>query len=315
MYHKLARVIILTMVVIVTLTGCNKPATDTEKGKIKVVATIYPVYEFVRQVGGDKVDVTMLLPPGAEPHDWEPTAKDLVRIKATKLFFYNGAGLEPVTKLLHKDVLGSSKPIEVSQGIPLLKSPDKHTHGKDHKHDTDTKMNEEQDPHVWLDPEYAKIEVANIEAALINADPSNKEYYQQNSARYQKELSKLHEEYVTELANLSRRDIVTTHAAFQYLAKRYNLNQVPIMGLAPNAEPTPDKMKNVVLFCREHAVTTIFFETLVSPRVAKTIAGETGAKLLVLNPIAGLTEDDIKNNKNYLIIMRENLLNLKMALQ
>ena len=87
------------------------------------------------------------------------------------------------------------------------------------------------------------------------------------------------------------------------------------MGLAPNAEPTPDKMKNVVLFCREHAVTTIFFETLVSPRVAKTIAGETGAKLLVLNPIAGLTEDDIKNNKNYLIIMRENLLNLKMALQ
>ena len=307
-----------TMLLAMTLitAACGNKSSQAETAttgtpKVKIVATIYPVYEFARQVGGDKVDVSILIPPGAEPHEWEPTAKDLIKIKSASLFLYNGAGFEPVHKLLTKEVLGSAIPVEVSQGIPLITSSghDDHNHGHNQGREA------EVDPHVWLDPEFAKVEVDTITAALSKVDQANQEFYRQNANRYKAELTKLHEDYTAALSTLTRRDIVTTHAAFQYLAKRYNLNQIPIMGLAPDAEPTPDKLAAIVKFCREKQVTTIFFETLVSPRVAQTIAKETGAKLLVLNPADGLTDEDFKKGKNYLTIMRENLENLKIALQ
>ncbi len=318
----------LYLVVAVLLTaafmagGCgNKPDTAgsvaTKADKVKVIATIYPVYEFTRQVGGDKVDVTMLIPPGAEPHDWEPTGKDLAKIKNAKLFLYNGGGIEPLDKLLHKDVIGSAVAVELSKGIQLIKGIRKeegHDDGHGHSHSSGH-GSEEKDPHVWLDPEYAKIEVENIANALSDIDPANKEYYRQNARTFQAELTKLHNEYISALASVARRDIVTTHAAFQYLAQRYKLNQIPVMGLAPDAEPTPEKLAAIVKFCREKQVTTIFFESLVSPKIAQTIAKETGAKLLVLNPVDGLTEEDLKKGKNYLSIMRENLENLQTALR
>ena len=302
--------------------GCgNKPDTAgsvaTKADKVKVIATIYPVYEFTCQVGGDKVDVTMLIPPGAEPHDWEPTGKDLAKIKNAKLFLYNGGGIEPLDKLLHKDVIGSAVAVELSKGIQLIKGIRKeegHDDGHGHSHSSGH-GSEEKDPHVWLDPEYAKIEVENIANALSDIDPANKEYYRQNARTFQAELTKLHNEYISALASVARRDIVTTHAAFQYLAQRYKLNQIPVMGLAPDAEPTPEKLAAIVKFCREKQVTTIFFESLVSPKIAQTIAKETGAKLLVLNPVDGLTEEDLKKGKNYLSIMRENLENLQTALR
>lgn len=309
--------VILLLAVTLMAAGCgNKPSqadtATTGTNKVKIVATIYPVYEFARQVGGDKVDVSILIPPGAEPHEWEPTAKDLIKIKSASLFLYNGAGFEPVHKLLTKEVLGSAIPVEVSQGIPLITGSG-HDDGQHHSHNSSSQA--EVDPHVWLDPEFAKMEVDTIAAALIKVDQANQEFYRQNANRYKVELTKLHEEYAAALNTVTRRDIVTTHAAFQYLAKRYNLNQIPVMGLAPDAEPTPEKLAAIVKFCREKQVTTIFFETLVSPRVAQTIAKETGAKLLVLNPADGLTDEDLKKGKNYLTIMRENLGNLKTALQ
>lgn len=326
----MARKLFFLLAVLITalfLTGgCgNKPDTagsvTAKADKVKVIATIYPVYEFTRQVGGDKVDVTLLIPPGSEPHDWEPTGKDLAKMKNAKLFIYNGAGIEPLDKLLHKDVIGSTVAVEVSKGIPLIKGVQKESdHGDDHGHSHSQSHNagaagEEVDPHVWLDPEYAKIEVENIATALGEMDPANKEYYRQNASTYQAELTKLHNEFMAALSGTIRRDIVTTHAAFQYLAQRYKLNQVPIMGLAPDAEPTPDKLASIVKFCREKQVTTIFLEPLVSPKIAQTIAKETGAKTLVLNPVDGLTEEDLKKGRNYLSIMRENLANLQVALR
>lgn len=308
---------LLLLAVTLIAAGCGNKSSQADTAtaginKVKIVATIYPVYEFARQIGGDKVDVSILIPPGAEPHEWEPTAKDLIKVKSANLFLYNGAGFEPVHKLLTKEVLGGAIPVEVSQGIPLITGSghdDGHNHGHNHSSQA------EADPHVWLDPEYAKMEVDTIAVALIQSDQANQEFYRQNANRYKAELTKLHEEYTAALSTVNRRDIVTTHAAFQYLAKRYNLNQIPVMGLAPDAEPTPDKLAAIVKFCREKQVTTIFFEALVSPRVAQTIAKETGAKLLVLNPADGLTDEDFKKGKNYLTIMRENLENLKVALQ
>lgn len=288
----------------------GKTAAKDDK-KLKVVATIYPVYEFVKQVGGDKVEVSMLVPPGAEPHDWEPTAKDLVKIKGAKLLVYQGSGLEPVDKLLAKDILGEAVPVEAGKGLVKVHEEAAHKDDKkDKEHDHD-----HQDVHVWLDPQLAQKEVEAIAAALVAADSGNADYYKKNAQGYIEQLKALDEEYKKGLANLSRKELVTSHTAFAYLAERYGLEQVGIMGLSPDAEPTPEKMAEVAKYCREHQVKYIFFETLASPKLSETLAKETGAQLLVLNPIENLTEEEMKQGKTYISLMKENLTNLQKALK
>ncbi len=309
----------ITLLALMLLAGCSSnkgKATDSAGSpKIKIVATVYPVYEFVKQVGGDKVDVVMLIPPGAEPHDWEPTAKDITRLKDAKIFAYHGAGFEPVEKLLTKDVLGTTLPVEVSKGVAKLAAHhDEDQHKKEDNH-KEAKHDHEGDSHMWLDPLSAQQEVNNILAALITVDEKNATYYKENAEKFNKQLAELDQDYKKSLATISRKDVITSHEAFGYLATRYGLNQVGIMGLSPDAEPTPDKMAEITKFCREHQVKYIFFETLASPKLAQTIAKETGAELLVLNPIENLTEEEMKQGKNYLIIMRENLANLVKALK
>ncbi|MDT8900813.1 metal ABC transporter solute-binding protein, Zn/Mn family [Anaeroselena agilis] len=310
----------LVLILAITL-GCGaKTATPAQKSppvKLKIVASVYPVYEFARQVGGDKIDLTQLVPPGAEPHDWEPTAKEIVAIRAARLFLYHGAGFETIDKLLTPETLGATKAIAVSQGIPALKPEKNDDHGHDNNPSgdmSDKTHDHHTDSHMWLDPLLAQEEVEAIAAALAAADPANADYYRQNAAGYIRELAKLDAEYKAALANLPHREIVTSHAAFGYLAARYGLKQLPIMGLSPDSEPTPEKMASVVKFCREHQVKYIFFETIVSPRLAETIARETGAGLLVLNPVENLTPEEVQQGKNYLGVMRANLANLKKAL-
>ena len=306
----------IALVALVLLAGCggNKGKTADQAGtpKVKIVATVYPVYEFAKQVGGDKVDVVMLIPPGAEPHDWEPTAKDITRIKDAKIFAYHGSGFEPVDKLLTPDVLGKTLPVQVSKGVPKLASSAEHEEENGHK---EGKHAHEGDSHMWLDPIAAQQEVATILAALVEVDAPNAAYYKENADKFTKQLADLDQDYKKTLSNLRSKDIITSHEAFGYLAARYGLHQVGIMGLSPDAEPTPDKMAEITKFCREHQVKYIFFETLASPKLAQTIAKETGAELLVLNPVENLTEEELKQGKNYLAIMRENLVNLEKALK
>ena len=319
---------ILMLLSVVWLGGCGQktavPSENASAPKIKVLASVYPVYEFVKQVGGEKVDVSLLVPAGAEPHEWEPSAKDLIQVKNAKLFFYHGANFEHwIGKVTAQDVLGSTTAIEISKNIELMAgSPHSHDHhaNEEDKHGHEEKQKAEQetgevDPHVWLDPVLAQKEVNNVAEALAAADPENAAYYRANAARYNGELQKLHEEYQTSLQNVKKRTIITSHAAFGYLAARYHLEQVAIMGLSPDAEPTPEKMTDIVNLCRERQVSYIFAETIVSPKVAETLAKEAGAKVLLLHPVDALTPDEIKQGKNYLLLMRENLANLKMALE
>lgn len=315
--YVLAAVLVAALAVMIagcSATQSNGAQKSTEK--LKVITTAYPVYEFTKQVGGDKTEVIMLIPPGAEPHDWEPKPKELAQLRSAKLFLYHGAGLEPVEKLLAKDVIGDTVAVEVSKGITPLSS---NQADEDDDHDLDQNDHHHHhqgiDAHMWLDPVLAQQEVNHIAEALSGVDPQNAEYYRQNAARYNTELAKLDEEYKAALKDTARRDIITSHEAFGYLAKRYGLQQIGIMGLAPDSEPTPDKMAKVITFCREHNVKYIFFETLVSPKLSETIAKETGAGLLVLNPLESLSEDEIKQGKNYVSVMRDNLANLKLALQ
>ena len=300
--------------------GCGnaaKPVAETKNApqKVAVGASLYTLAEFARQVGGDRVTVTQLIPDGVEPHEWEPTPKDLAKLQSQKVFLYNGKGLEPWIDSAKKAV-AEKKVVFVltSEGIPSLiaaAEPEHEHKGADTKHEEGTA----EDPHVWLDPILAKQQVMAIKEALIQADPDGKAYYEERAAAYGKQLEQLDADYRTIVEKAPRKEFVTTHAAFGYLAKRYSLQQLAIMGVSPHAEPTPADLAQLVNEVNEHQIKTIFFETLISPKLSETIAQQTGAKTLVLNPIEGLTPDDVKQKADYLTLMRRNLENLSVALQ
>jgi zinc transport system substrate-binding protein len=305
------KAIIVTAVSSLVLAGCSsatKSASTSPNGekRVKIVATFYPMFEFSKQVAGGYADVIGLIPAGAEPHDWEPTAKDMTQIQEADLFVYNGAGIEGwVDKALNSVNKVKNSVVEASKGIELMEGI-----AEEDVKDTEKVL----DPHVWLDPILAQKEVQFIEAALEKADPAHKDAYKKNADVYIAKLQELDKSFKDGLANVKRKEFVTQHAAFGYMAKRYGLTQVPIAGLSPEEEPSAAKMAEIIKFVKENQVKTIFFETLVAPKVAQTVAKEIGAKTSVLNPIEGLTDDDKKQNMDYIGIMKQNMNALKTVL-
>ncbi|MFP4978332.1 metal ABC transporter substrate-binding protein [Paenibacillus sp. CN-4] len=364
-----------------------QPSSASTGDKLVVKTSFYPMYEFTRHVAGDLAEVENLVPAGVEPHDWEPTPKDMAKITEADVLVFNGAGMEAwVDQVLDSVVTSKLKVIEASKGLEIMEgSPDHHDHGHvhsdEHSHTEGEQAHEEEhthaegehshedehthtegehsheeehthsegehthedghthaegehsheeghthaegehahdhggmDPHVWLSPALAIKEVENIEAGLSEAAPEHKEAFHANAEAYIAELKKLDEDFRSQLADVKRKDFITQHAAFGYLAKEYGLTQVPIAGLSPDQEPSAEQMAQIVEFAKEHKVQWIFFETLVSSRVADTIANEIGAKTLVLNPIEGLTEDEQAKGLDYIGVMRKNLDSLKQAL-
>ncbi|MCC3371948.1 metal ABC transporter substrate-binding protein [Cohnella sp. REN36] len=290
----------------------QSPSAGSDAGKrLKVVTTFYPMYEFSKQVGGEHADVVALVPPGAEPHDWEPSAKDMAKVKEADVFVYNGLVEGWVPQALSSAANDKRIVVEASKGIELMEGlPEEEEEHHDHAGEDGHAM----DPHVWLDPVLAQQEVASIQAAFSQADPANQAAYENNAKAYIAQLQALDEAYRAGLQDVKMKAFVTQHAAFGYLAKRYGLTQVPIAGLSPDQEPSPDQMADIVKFAKERAVKTIFFETLVDPKVAKTVADEIGARTDVLNPIEGLTDEDQKNGLDYIGLMKNNLEALKKAL-
>ena len=331
-YFVLGATMVATAVGIAGCGSDTKQAVPAEK--MKVVTTVFPVYDVAKQVGGDKVDVSLLVPPGAEPHDWDPTAKDLKEIGTAKVFLYSGAGLEPTEKILAKDVLQQAQAVELSKSLTLLPAPDEdedehdHDHDKEHKDDKEHKEDKAQkedkhehehergefDPHVWLDPMNVAKEVDAVVEAFSKADPTNAKYYEANGKAYKEKLQALHAKYEEFGKTQHDKNLVVSHMAFGYLAKAYGFEQLGIMGVSPDAEPTPERMADIVAFIKEHNVKAIFSEELVSPKLANAIAAETGVKVYVLNPAEGLTEEQTQKHVTYLDIMEENLKTLKEAL-
>lgn len=316
---------------LLALVGCGQTPQENQ-GKLQVVTTVYPVYDVVKKVAGDQADVTLLVPPGAEPHDWEPTASDLKKIGQAKVFFYNGAGLEPTDQILKKEITRDATVVELSQGLDLLKLQDDDDHDHDHDHDADHHDADHHDedhhaeghhhhhhggvdPHVWLDPQNVMKEAAVVADALAKADPAHADAYRANAKKYQDELAALDKDMDAALSSLANKNLVVSHEAFGYLAARYGLTQIGIMGVDADAEPTPDRMAQLVEFIREHDVRTIYSEELVNPRLADAIAAETGAVVRVLNPIEGLTAAQEKAGYDYIKLQRENLTTLTAGQQ
>ncbi|BBI35724.1 metal ABC transporter substrate-binding protein [Cohnella abietis] len=312
------------------ISGCgNTNGSHTSNGdKLKIVATFYPMVEFTKQVAGDHAEVVGLIPSGAEPHDWEPSPKDVAAIQKADVFVYNGIVESWVEKTLASAINDKRVDVEASKGIVLMEGVGEHEHEHDHEHDHDHEHAEGDvdhdedgheaehslDPHVWLDPSLAQQEVRNIQAALEQADPDHKDEYKANADAYVAKLKALDEKFREDLKDSKRKEFVTQHAAFGYLARTYGLIQIPIAGLSPEQEPSPEKMAEVIKLAKEHDVRTIFFETLVDPKIAKTIAEEIGASTDVLNPLEGLTEEEVSKGLDYIGIMTNNLAGLIKAL-
>jgi zinc transport system substrate-binding protein len=284
------------------VTGCREASTAmSASARPLVVASIYPLYEFTRQVAGERADVRSLVPPGTAAHDWEPAPADVGRVEKAALFVYQGAGFDPGAARLARTTRVT---LEATAGLPLLAAAAS-AHGTTAR----------PDPHVWLDPTLAQMQVARIQEALSAVDAANAPHYAQRAAEYTRRLGTLHETYERGLADCARRDIVVSHAAFAYLANRYRLKQIPVTGVAPEAEPSPTEIARVVRAVRRIKANVVFVETLVSPRLAETLAAEVGATTMVLNPVEGLTADEARVGKNYVSLMEDNLRNLRLALE
>ena len=276
------------------LAGCGETAAPP--AGLEVVASFYPLYEFTRAVAGERARVASLVPPGVEPHDWDPSPQDVARVEKARVLVYNGAGLEPwVDRLLPRGTRLIA--VKAVDGLPILHA------------------SAVPDPHVWLDPVLAQSMVDTIRAGLAAADPANAAAYATNAQAFKSRLTALHQAYEAGLRSCARRDVITSHSAFAYLAQRYGLSVVPLSGVAPESEPSPAHLAAIVRFARERKVKYIFTETLVSPRLAETLAREVGARTLVFNPIEGVAREQAAAGADYFTLMEENLRNLRTALE
>ncbi len=264
----------------VVAAGCGGGSSG---GKSQVVAAFYPLAFAAEQIGGDRFEVRNLTPPGAEPHDIEVKPKDVQRLRSADVVLLLGHGFQPQ---LEKAIGGGKRVVR------LLDTPGLHRFANG-------------DPHVWLDPLRFALVAKRIGTTL--GAPAAAE-------RFAARVRALDRDYRRGLNYCARREIVTSHEAFAYLARRYGLQQVAITGLSPEAEPAPKDLQRVVALVRDTHATTVFFETLVSPRIAKTVAREAGAKTAVLDPIEGLTESEKKRGEDYFSLMRANLGRLRAAL-
>lgn len=265
---------------------------EGENYKVKIATSIYPLYYLSKTIGGEFVQVTNITPPGAEPHDYELTTQDIATINSSGLLVYTGM-VEPWSAKVSENILSSNvKQLDLS-GI----------------------ITDKNDPHFWLSPKLLSAAADLVTQSLIKIDAANAEKYLTNASGLNNRLLELDTKYRTGLSNCVTRDLVTSHEAFGYLANEYNLQQVGIAGISTEEEPSLKKLASIADFARKNNVTYIFFESLLSPKIAETIAKEVGAKTLVLNPLEGLSTQEVEAGSDYISIMEDNLQNLKTALQ
>jgi zinc transport system substrate-binding protein len=317
---KINVLLILSIAFILVLSGCSADSKEPgnvlngedETEKLAVVATLFPQYDFARIIGGDKVNVSLLLPPGVEAHSYEPTPQDMAAFIKSDIFFFTGEGMEPwAVNIAENLVLEGVGVVDLSQGIPLLEAEEEII-------DTEEEDHEEHsfDPHYWTDPNMAMLMIDQILQEFKELDPENAVYFEGNAQGLKEELAKLDEAIRYVISKSESRTILSGgHFAFGYFAHRYGLDHLsPYEGFSPNAEPSPQSITKLVETIRRTNAGAIFFEELADPKVARVISDETGVKMLMLHGVHNISQDDIDSGRGYLDIMYSNLENLKIGL-
>lgn len=300
---------IAVFLMLVVLGGCarqqapSSPVGLDKPHELLIAASFYTVADFSAKIAGDRARIVNLVPAGGEPHDWEPSIRDMETLEKADVLILNGAGFEHwpdsiIPTLQNKSLMV----VDTSVGL-TLKEGDGNGH---HTH--------QHDPHVWLDPSNARSQMEQICEALVKADPEGEAVYRENYKKYAAKCEALDKKYQETLEPLPRKEIVVSHKAFSYLCDRYGLDQVSVQGTSPEGEPDPAHLAEVIDYAREHQVTVIFHEYGASDKVADVVAREIGAVTAALNPLENLSEEQAADGGDYFSVMEENLEQLKAAL-
>jgi zinc transport system substrate-binding protein len=259
---------------------------------LKIFASFYPIYDFVKKIGKDRVDVSTIVPASIEPHDFEPTAKQVIELQKADVIFINGAGFE---SWINK--IGNANVVDLSKDLPI------------------ENIGSTPDPHIWLDPNLVKAYSKTIFEKLISLDPQNTDYYTSNFNEFNGKLELLNSDINMNLTNCDLNDFIAFHDAFGYFAKRYGLTQHSISGLSPEGDINPQKITEAIKLAEQLGVNIIFSEDNIEPRLSDTIANEIGGKVMRLSPIEMITQEEQTLDKDYFSKMYDNLGNLKIALK
>jgi zinc transport system substrate-binding protein len=307
---------VLLLICVTFVCACQKKEAQAPgEKKLTVVTTLFPLYDFARAIGGDKADVTLLLPPGIEPHTFEPKPADVMKVNKADIFVFTNEYMEPWAKsFLNGLPTRDIKVIDTSKGVKLVKAgpeeKDEGEHGEDHHHHGG------MDPHIWLDFANAQIMVDNILAGMVAKDPANRDYYTARAVAYNSELKKLDDEYKAGLASCGKRVFLHGgHFAFGYLAKRYGLQYQSASAVNADAEPTPSRMAELVKLLRANGLKYVYSEELLSPRSAETLAREAGATVLLLHGAHNISRDDLVKGVTFISLMKKNLEQLRIGLE
>ncbi|MFL0201222.1 zinc ABC transporter substrate-binding protein [Exiguobacterium sp. s39] len=316
--------------------GSNTDSSTSDKTQTEVYASTFATAAIAREIGGDQVNVKMIVPPGADPHSYEPTSKQLTEIAKGDLFLLTGTTLEPYSKKIQESLKGTDvRFVETSKDVNLLESDatlhaheeeghteDEHAHEEEghDDHTTDEHAHEEEghdhgkyDPHVWLDPVNAKAMARSITSALSKEAPKDKATFEKNLKTFDQQADELDEQFKQAVADGSKKELLVTHAAYGYLAERYGFTQLPIAGISPSDEPSQKQLAALVKEARMHDLKYVAFEETVSPKVARVIQKEIGAESVTIHNLESVTK--AQQNSSYFKLMEENVQTLKKALQ
>lgn len=292
-----------------------KPQSKETVSENKPVVSVstYSLYEAARMVAGDALDARSIVPLGSDAHMFSPNPTHVAEISGGALFVYNGAGFESWVENLKNTLPKTTRVIDMSQQVTLIQSDDEHEgeHGDpaEHRHQGMS------DPHYWLDINNMIKMTQILDAEFSKISPEKGELFHKNSSAYVAELEKLKAEYTTGLSECKNRTLVSNHDAFGYLAHANKLENVSVIGLSSDEQPSAKNIADIIRVVKEHGVKTIFFEEMINDNVSQTIARETGAKAVPLQPLENISEDELKSHQTYLTIMRENLKKLREAME
>lgn len=286
--------------------------------RLRIVTTFYPVYDFTKAVVGNKASVSVLIPAGTEPHDFEPTAREMARMSRADMVIYTTKYMAPWIDALRPSLRDDHTTlVAAGKGVPLIST-------RDEMDAQDALLVQEhrqeagyfggggaKDPHIWLDPVNAITMVRNIERVVCQKDPPNAAYYRQNARRYIRQLHGLDRKYRRAFAGCHSRTFITQHAAFGYLARRYGLHQITIAGISDNEEPSPQRLALLHQYIQRTHTPVLFVEADASQKIARVLAHDTQVQVRPLNPLESLTTTEIRHGANYLTVMRANLQELK----
>ena len=301
---RLFSICILLILSTILLTACGKGSSEVEDvaeqedEKLQVFCSVNSVYDFVNKIGGDKIDTHIIIPVGADEHDWEPSPQDAIDLETADIIFYNGAGLEPWIPMLQMNLKNDDVIyVDLSQNVELIE------------------VNGVVDPHIWLNPQNVKIEMRTITDTLVEEDPANAQYYEENYDLMAEKIDILDQKYKDELSDINSDIVIVSQGAFAYLCDAYGLEQIVIAGNSENSEPSTQNMAYIIDTIKLNDVKAIFYSDSSGKQITDTIVAETGVRAYPLNSFEGNMEQSLGGENEYFAVMESNLDSLTLALK